>query len=375
MNTNKIERAAVRVVEDYIDKCPKLEPYITSNDKTPIWDGDIYIFNDVESHTVNKFKNRVPLQVKGTENSKEDCFRIGREYLEGFKADRGCAFFLCQIGEGSHRIFYNLLSLDKITELLQTNNKTIVIDLNVIPTTHQVFEQEIIQFAEERNKVKIEDPSPKEIKALVNSFKGIKQHLKIIEDKDTKYDIEAAIVSIENLNEDGTTEWRDKFVYFSQKVIELSSKYIKECDLLNIRINWGVYLYNQRLYHLAEQSFLSSMRDVQAKKGTSKSKYNIYIADILNNLGLIHCSLNRFYEAEEEYKNALNEFRILHQKDSNTYSHNIATIHNNLGLLYATLHRFKDAEESYMRALDVYNDLSSTNSLLYEKHVAMVQIT
>ena len=87
--------------------------------------------------------------------------------------------------------------------MLQTNNKTIVIDLNVIPTTHQVFEQEIIQFAEERNKVKIEDPSPKEIKALVNSFKGIKQHLKIIEDKDTKYDIEAAIVSIENLNEDG----------------------------------------------------------------------------------------------------------------------------------------------------------------------------
>ena len=60
------------------------------------------------------------------------------------------------------------------------------------------------------------------------------------------------------------------------------------------------------------------------KKGTSKSKYNIYIADILNNLGLIHCSLNRFYEAEEEYKNALNEFRILHQEDSNTYSHNIA---------------------------------------------------
>ena len=37
MNTNKIERAAVRVVEEYIDKCPKLEPYITSNDKTPIW--------------------------------------------------------------------------------------------------------------------------------------------------------------------------------------------------------------------------------------------------------------------------------------------------------------------------------------------------
>ena len=201
MNNNKTERAAIRAIEEYIDNCPKLETYITSNDKTPIWDGDINIFNDEESHTVKKFRNRVPLQIKGTENGKEDSFRIGREYLEGFKADRGCAFFLCQIVEGSHRIFYALLSVDNITDLLRTNNKTIVVELNVIPTNHHVFELEIIQFAEKRNKIKIENPSPKEIKALANGFQGIKQHLEKIEDKNTKYDIEAAIVSIENLND------------------------------------------------------------------------------------------------------------------------------------------------------------------------------
>jgi len=169
MNTNKIERAAVRVVEEYIDKCPKLEPYITSNDKTPIWDGDIYIYKN-ESHCVGNFLYRVPLQIKGTTNIEEDSFRIEREYLEGFKADRGCAFFLCQIGEESHRIFYALLSTDKITDLLQTNNKTIVVELNIIPTNHQVLEQEVILFAEKRNKVKIDNPAPKEIKSLVNSF-------------------------------------------------------------------------------------------------------------------------------------------------------------------------------------------------------------
>lgn len=372
MNTNKIERAAVRVVEEYIDKCPKLEPYITSNDKTPIWDGDIYIFNEEGSHTVNKFRNRVPLQIKGTENGKEDSFRIGREYLEGFKADRGCAFFLCQIGDESHRILYALLSADKITDLLQTNNKTIVVELNIIPTNHQVFEQEVILFAEKRNKVKIDNPAPKEIKSLVNSFQEIKQHLKKIEDKSTKYDIEAAIVSIENLNEDGTAEWRDKFVYYAQKVLELADKCIKKYDLFRLKINWGVYLFNQKLYHLAEQSFISSMKDVQAKKETRKFNHSLYIADIFNNLGLIHSCLNRFYEAEEEYKNALNEYRILYHEDSNTYSHNIATILNNLGNLYATLHRFDDSEKAYKEALDVYNDLSSTNPLLYEKHVATV---
>ncbi|MBO5799431.1 MAG: hypothetical protein J6R41_05305, partial [Paludibacteraceae bacterium] len=79
MNTNKIERAAARSVEEYIDECPQLEPYITSNDKTPIWDGDIYIYNHNESYSVKNFLSRVPLQIKGTTNYEDDSFRIGRE--------------------------------------------------------------------------------------------------------------------------------------------------------------------------------------------------------------------------------------------------------------------------------------------------------
>jgi hypothetical protein len=47
MNNNKIERAAIRSVEEYIDKCPRLEPFISSNDKTPIWDGDIFIYDNI----------------------------------------------------------------------------------------------------------------------------------------------------------------------------------------------------------------------------------------------------------------------------------------------------------------------------------------
>ena len=43
MDKDRIERAAIRAVEDYIDHCPKLVPNILSNDKTPIWDGEIYV--------------------------------------------------------------------------------------------------------------------------------------------------------------------------------------------------------------------------------------------------------------------------------------------------------------------------------------------
>ena len=155
MNTNKIERAAVRVVEEYIDKCPKLEPYITSNDKTPIWDGDIYIYKN-ESHCVGNFLYRVPLQIKGTTNIEEDSFRIGREYIEGFKADRGCAFFLVKEENNSSQILYNLLSLNDLNFLLLENTQTIKISLKDIPDDHLLFEQELNKFAIERNKEKIE---------------------------------------------------------------------------------------------------------------------------------------------------------------------------------------------------------------------------
>ena len=111
MNKGKIERTAVRAVEEYIDKCPNLDPYISSNDKTPIWDGDIYIYDydDNNTHPIKKFISRVPLQIKGTTNDKDNYFRIEREYLEGFKADRGCAFFLVQERNESNKILYTFL--------------------------------------------------------------------------------------------------------------------------------------------------------------------------------------------------------------------------------------------------------------------------
>ena len=110
MNTNKIERAAVRVVEEYIDKCPKLEPYITSNDKTPIWDGDIYIFNDEESHIVNEFRNRVPLQIKGTENGKEDSFRMDENTLKDSRPIEDVCSSFVKLGK-NHMGFFMLFFL------------------------------------------------------------------------------------------------------------------------------------------------------------------------------------------------------------------------------------------------------------------------
>lgn len=43
MNKKDIETLAVNAVRDSIAVCDYMEPYLNDNDKTPSWDGDIYI--------------------------------------------------------------------------------------------------------------------------------------------------------------------------------------------------------------------------------------------------------------------------------------------------------------------------------------------
>ena len=354
MNTNKIERAAVRAVEEYIDNCPLLEPYITSNDKTPIWDGDIFIYKNNESHSVKNFLSRVPLQIKGTIDIENDSFRIGREYIEGFKADRGCAFFLVKEENKSSHILYNLLSLNDINNLLRENTKTINIPLKNIPADHIIFEQELKTFAIKRNKDKIETTSPKDIAPLVDDFNKIKSHLVTIKNRTVKYDLESIIDSIENLNTEETTEWRDRFIYYSQKAIELSSQNIKEYDSLNIQLNFGVYLLNQNLFHLAEKYFIKSLEDINKIEENKRGSQTILcFARLHNNLGSLYHNLHHFNKAEEEFMIGLTELKVKFSKDMETFGYDFAIIHNNLGLLYSDLHRYDEAEKEYKNALNI----------------------
>ena len=46
MDNVDIERKAVRAVGDYIDSCPQMRSYIADNDRTPIWDGDIFVYSN-----------------------------------------------------------------------------------------------------------------------------------------------------------------------------------------------------------------------------------------------------------------------------------------------------------------------------------------
>lgn len=63
MNSNKKEKKAIRIVEDSIESTGRLSAELTKNDKTPSWDGSIFVYSN-SSNKVEEIVGCVPTQVK-----------------------------------------------------------------------------------------------------------------------------------------------------------------------------------------------------------------------------------------------------------------------------------------------------------------------
>lgn len=361
-NNNKIEKDAVYTVGLYLNKCPKLDHIINMNDKTPIYDGNIYAYNDV-NHKIDNYFATVPLQVKGTTSTK-NYYRIAREYIEGYKKDKGCIFFLVQEKIRPIKVLYAILTPAVLDQLLQQKTKTIRIDLNEVPTDPKKFETEIFVFANKRNEEKTEISSPKEIADLVKGFEKIREFLGEIEDNEAKYELESLLDSIKNTKDDGTVGWRDKFIYYSRKALDLFANNFQGHNFAYLQHNFGLYLYKQKQYHLVENYYLKALAENRKRKDLE----NVAIA--LNNLGELHRVLTRFEDAEQEYQEALNIRRELAKIFHGSYIKNVADTINNLAIIHATLNQHEEAEQEYQEALEIYRDLAETNREVYIVDVA-----
>lgn len=70
MNPRNIEISAVNAVEEYIMRSSYMAPHISDTDRTPIWDGSIFLYSRKEEdkckiQSVENFVGRIPVQVKG----------------------------------------------------------------------------------------------------------------------------------------------------------------------------------------------------------------------------------------------------------------------------------------------------------------------
>ncbi len=140
-----IERFALSKILESIAKCDVLQSNFETNDKTPSWDGFVYVYNN-SNKAKREYQGRVPVQIKGTEKLDIDLekeqisFPMEVSDLRNYYKDCGCVVFVVYITKDfKHRIYYNSLlpfDLRKILEVAK-DQQTITIALDVFPENDQ----------------------------------------------------------------------------------------------------------------------------------------------------------------------------------------------------------------------------------------------
>lgn len=126
-SNKRIEESATTALKDTLLRCRYIDSFIDSNDKTPSWDGSIFVYNSVDQKK-SSLLGRVPIQVKGTQkcmNSEQASFSCEVVDLKNYYNDGGCVFFVVRVdpASGVYKIFYtSLLAFDLAKILRSTRN-------------------------------------------------------------------------------------------------------------------------------------------------------------------------------------------------------------------------------------------------------------
>lgn len=158
VNTKRIEESATTALKASLLRCPILDSYIDSNDKTPSWDGTVFVYKSEKTKKDN-LAGRVPIQIKGTEKviaSDTASFSCSVADLRNYYNDGGCVFFLVSVdlSSGNSRIFYKTLlvvDLDKIIKVAG-KQKNITIHLDLFPTESNEISSIFMQFTDNVHK-------------------------------------------------------------------------------------------------------------------------------------------------------------------------------------------------------------------------------
>lgn len=129
MTNRQIEISGVSILQRKIAKFNHLEPFINNNDKTPGWDGEIYLYDKNEKnkeHSNEFFKGKIQVQVKSTEEIRNNSYTLKRTYLDMFDKD-GNGTLLFVVDVTNEKVYYkNLFPVEtkKILKQFKNGQKT-----------------------------------------------------------------------------------------------------------------------------------------------------------------------------------------------------------------------------------------------------------
>lgn len=127
INTKRIEEAGTTALKTALLRCSYVDSYIDSNDKTPSWDGTIFVYNS-DNHKKENWLGRIPVQIKATSNriiSHQASFSCSAADLKNYYNDGGCMFFLVSVDPtiSWYKIYYASLLTFDLSKCLKSAGK------------------------------------------------------------------------------------------------------------------------------------------------------------------------------------------------------------------------------------------------------------
>ena len=121
---SQIEQLSVNTISNTLLRSKLIIPEFRTNDRTPSWDGDIYLYNS-SKHSKDELIGKCPVQIKGKTkianiNSPTVKFSVDVSDLHNYKENGGVIYFVCNIIDPEHVcVYYKLLLPFDITVILK----------------------------------------------------------------------------------------------------------------------------------------------------------------------------------------------------------------------------------------------------------------
>ncbi|MGL4697916.1 hypothetical protein [Enterococcus larvae] len=183
MNTKKIETKSLNALRNLIDESNIIDSYISENDKTPSWDGQLFVYNSPIFSNTNLL-GVVSVQIKGHQLKKQKIvakhasFNVKRIDLENYMRNEPIVYFVILVSDNKTSIIYYkiLLPLDIKNELnsFKKNEKSKSITFNKMEDYHHLERilQNFIHHKRLQNSANIDKLDSKKVIEISNNYQG-----------------------------------------------------------------------------------------------------------------------------------------------------------------------------------------------------------
>lgn len=159
-NTSK-EKAAKLAVEEYFIDRGYVRTFIYENDKTPVWDGNFFIYSHESIFNNSTLLYKIPIQLKGHKIDSCDfpdftSHRLSRMTIQQYLRDGGILFIKVLLSGRDRKIYANFLSKHKLEHCLKTmTGKTHSVKLKLLCDDIAPFLEEAEAFQLQRTRTPV----------------------------------------------------------------------------------------------------------------------------------------------------------------------------------------------------------------------------